>query len=139
MHIMVTDLVTKYKTKIVYYCMARQKNDGKGRLGGRAKGTPNKVTASIKQWLSELIDNNRLQIEQDLKNLPPKDRLQMLEKLMQYVIPKQKTEMEITGTAKLEREPNDIDLACIPEDILLNVADIIQESIFKETMQKKHC
>lgn len=69
--------------------MARQKNDGKGRMGGRQKGTPNKVTASVKDWLSELIDKNRGQIEADIKGLEPKDRLQVLEKLMQYVVPKQ--------------------------------------------------
>lgn len=69
--------------------MARPKNDGKGRLGGRQKGTPNKVAASVREWLSTLIDRNRRQIERDLNTLEPRERLQMLEKLMQYVIPKQ--------------------------------------------------
>lgn len=69
--------------------MARPKNDGKGRLGGRAKGTPNRVTATAKEWLTALIDKNRRQIERDLKQLEPKERLHILEKLMQYVIPKQ--------------------------------------------------
>ena len=69
--------------------MARQKNDGKGRLGGRAKGTPNRVTASIKDWVTQVIDKNRRQMERDIKALEPQDRLQMLEKLMQYVVPKQ--------------------------------------------------
>lgn len=69
--------------------MARTKNDGKGRLGGRAKGTPNKVTATAKEWLAALIDKNKRQIERDIKQLEPKERLHILEKLMQYVIPKQ--------------------------------------------------
>ena len=69
--------------------MARQKNDGRGRLGGRAAGTPNKVSGTLKEWLTSLIDKNRKQIEKDLKGLSPKDRLQVIEKLMQYVIPKQ--------------------------------------------------
>lgn len=69
--------------------MARQQNDGKGRMGGRAKGTPNKVTGTVKQWLTNLIDQNREQIEKDLQALEPKERLQMLEKLMGYVVPKQ--------------------------------------------------
>lgn len=62
---------------------------GTPKTGGRAKGTPNKVTASVKDWLSGLIDKNRKQIEKDLKQLEPKERLQVLEKLMQYVVPKQ--------------------------------------------------
>ena len=69
--------------------MARQKNDGRGRLGGRVAGTPNKVSGTLKEWLTLLIDKNRKQIEKDLKSLSPKDRLQVVEKLMQYVIPKQ--------------------------------------------------
>ena len=69
--------------------MARQKNDGRGRLGGRAAGTPNKVSGTRKEWLTSLIDKNRAQIEKDLQDLEPKERLQMMEKLMQYVIPKQ--------------------------------------------------
>lgn len=56
---------------------------------GRPKGTPNKITQDMRQWLSTVIDKNRRQIERDLKALEPKDRLQMLEKLMQYVIPRQ--------------------------------------------------
>lgn len=68
--------------------MARQKNDGKGRLGGRTKGTPNKVTKTAREWLTALVDKNRRQIERDLKQLEPKERLLILEKLLQYVIPK---------------------------------------------------
>ncbi len=69
--------------------MARQRNDGRGRLGGRTKGTPNKITASVRDWLAQVIDSNRGQMETDLTALEPKERLQMLEKFMQYVIPKQ--------------------------------------------------
>lgn len=81
--------------------MARQKNDGKGRMGGRQKGTPNKVTANVRDWLSELINKNRNQIESDLKRLDPKDRLQVLEKLLQYVLPKQQSVSEIVEFDKL--------------------------------------
>ena len=75
----------------------RQKNDGRGLLGGRAKGTPNKTTATVKEWLASLIDKNREQVEADLQALEPKDRLQMLERLMQYVVPKQQaTQSDVT-------------------------------------------
>ena len=67
--------------------MARPK--GTPKTGGRQKGTPNKVTASVRGWLSCLIDKNRKQIERDLKAVEPMERLQMIEKLMQYVVPKQ--------------------------------------------------
>ncbi len=69
--------------------MGRTKEDGRGRLGGRAKGTPNKVTCSTKEWIADLIDRNRKQIEDDLKNVKPIERLQIFERLMPYVLPKQ--------------------------------------------------
>ena len=56
---------------------------------GRPKGTPNRITADMRDWLSAVLDKNRKQMEKDLKRLEPKDRLQILEKMMQYVIPKQ--------------------------------------------------
>lgn len=75
----------------------RQKNDGRGRLGGRTKGTPNRTTATVKDWIASLIDKNREQVEADLVSLEPKDRLQMLERLMQYVVPKQQaTQTDVT-------------------------------------------
>lgn len=120
--------------------MARQKNDGKGRMGGRSKGTPNKITGTLKEWLNNILDENREQIERDLKALPPKERLIMFEKLLQYVIPKQKTELEITNTTKTESKENClIDWSCIPDDLLLKVADcILDEQYQKQQETHKH-
>lgn len=118
--------------------MARQKNDGKGRMGGRAKGTPNKVTRPLKEWLCYLVDENREQIESDLKALSPKDRLIMFEKLLQYVVPKQKTEVEVTNvlTAESQNESLD-DWACVPEDLLFEVADCIQNARYQKIIKEK--
>lgn len=69
--------------------MARQKNDGRGRLGGRAKGTPNKTTSTLKGWITQVIEENKGQMLEDLAILEPRERLQILERLMGYVIPKQ--------------------------------------------------
>lgn len=88
--------------------MARQKNDGRGRIGGRSKGTPNKVTSTVKDWISQLIDDNRSQIEKDIKKLSPKDRLQVFEKLMQYVIPKQQSVRADVDFSKLTETQLDL-------------------------------
>lgn len=76
-----------------------QKKGHTGNPHGRPKGSPNKVTTSMRVWLSELIDGNRKQIEMDLKALEPKDRLTMLERFMQYTLPKmQSIEQDLTMT-----------------------------------------
>lgn len=118
--------------------MARQKNDGKGRLGGRAKGTPNRVTTSVKDWISQVIDKNRLQAERDLKALSPKDRLLMLEKLMQYVVPKQKTEMEIKQVrVEKEKTEDEFDLTCVPTDLIVEVANYMLDARYKKLSNKQ--
>ena len=105
--------------------MARMKNDGRGRLGGRAKGTPNRVTGTVREWLSGLIDRNRKQMEADLATLDPKTRLFMLEKLMQYVIPRQTATAEEQREARAEaRQSQAIDLKPLTrEEIELLLAD----------------
>lgn len=65
------------------------KTKGCAKTGGRKKGTPNKTTGSVREWIAGVIDSNREQMESDLQELEPKERLAMLEKLMQYVVPKQ--------------------------------------------------
>ena len=38
--------------------VGRKKGDGKGRLGGRTKGTPNKVTKVTKEMVQDFLDEN---------------------------------------------------------------------------------
>lgn len=71
--------------------MGRQKNDGRGRLGGRKKGTPNKSTSDLKNWLSGVLNENRNQFEKDLRDLLPEERIKVLSGLFNYVIPKQQS------------------------------------------------
>jgi len=47
--------------------MARQKNDGRGRLGGRAKGTPNR-TVTVQEWAAGMLNGNRKKFEQAMKD-----------------------------------------------------------------------
>ena len=42
----------------------------------------------LRSWFSKLIDKNRDQIQRNLTALPSKELMQVLEKFMQYTIPK---------------------------------------------------
>lgn len=78
---------------------------GTPKSGGRQKGTPNKVTKSVRNVLEKVISRNARHIQRDLDALEPKDRLTLLEKFMQYVVPKQSAiKAEITDLS-----PEDIE------------------------------
>lgn len=71
--------------------MGRKKSDGRGRLGGRKKGTPNKITGDLKGWVSDLLNDNRRQFESDLRELLPVERVRVISGLFNYVMPKQQS------------------------------------------------
>lgn len=62
---------------------------GTPKTGGRKKGTPNKLTPTVKEWINGILSDNLEQMRDDLRMLEPKERLHMLFKLFEYVIPKQ--------------------------------------------------
>ena len=73
--------------------MARQKNDGRGRLGGRQKGTPNKATSSLRDIISKHWQqyHESGQFEKDLDSLDPQTRAVVMERYAQYIAPKMKS------------------------------------------------
>ena len=66
--------------------MGRMK--GSPKTGGRKAGTPNKVTADLKDWVSCILVDGKQQFEDDLKSLEPKERVKVYTTLLGYMIPK---------------------------------------------------
>jgi hypothetical protein len=58
------------------------------KTGGRTAGTENKTTKEIRAVLKELINDELLNIETLLCELQPKERLELVIKLMPFVLPK---------------------------------------------------
>jgi len=65
------------------------------KTGGRKAKTPNKTTSEMRNLFTELLSANLDNIQSDLDKLEPKDRLTILLKMSEYVIPRlQSTQME---------------------------------------------
>lgn len=67
------------------------------KTGGRKKGTPNKATSTLRDWFLQLVNDNRQQIETDLREMEAKDRLQWIEKILPYILPKVQNPIEVEG------------------------------------------
>ena len=106
--------------------MPRSKNDGRGRLGGRAKGTPNKATSTVKEWLTQLVDANRKQIEKDLKGMEPGERVKAIAQLLNFIVPKQQA---VSVEASIQAEYNEMAklLQTAPDEVIDRIADRIRE------------
>lgn len=65
------------------------------KTGGRQKGTPNKATASIRQALEPIVEEEIERLSDLLDQLDPKDRALLITKLLPYVAPKLQS-IEIT-------------------------------------------
>jgi len=75
--------------------MGRQKNDGRGRLGGRMKGTPNKETVPLKKHLRAHSagyftpdeKTGLSQYDMDVGELEPRDRIKAELDLLKFHTP----------------------------------------------------
>lgn len=62
--------------------MPRKANDGRGRLGGRTKGTPNKPPMPLHERVMNIINKNWQQFEADLQTLPQQKRAEVIAQLI---------------------------------------------------------
>lgn len=65
--------------------------DNKGKkTGGRQKGTPNKTTSTLRTAISKIVNDyyNSETLLEDINKLKPKERVDIMEKLAAYVVPK---------------------------------------------------
>lgn len=82
--------------------MGRQK--GTTKTGGRQKGSPNKITKAVKECISNMLTEytNSETFRKDFATLEPKERLMIVEKLMNYIVPK----MQSVAVEDVNKEKN---------------------------------
>ncbi len=58
------------------------------KTGGRGQGTPNRLTKELRTALKNILHQEIELLANHLENLEPKDRLEILIKLLPFVVPK---------------------------------------------------
>lgn len=84
------------------------------KTGGRKKGTPNKVTSTLRNVITDIVDDyyNSETFQEDIAKLRPKDRVEMMEKLTVYVVPKlQTTNIDMSSEGKKTIEDKLVELS----------------------------
>jgi len=71
------------------------------KYGGRQKGTPNRMTKELRSVLKDILYQELEQIQEHLETLNSKERVELLIKLMPYILPK------VTTISHTTNEPLD--------------------------------
>ena len=58
------------------------------KTGGREKGTPNRLTKELRTVLKDFMYNELQALPDHLNKLEPKERIEILIKMMPYILPK---------------------------------------------------
>ena len=61
------------------------------KTGRRELGTPNKTTSELRRVLKHMVDDELQNIQDNINELEPKERIELLIKLLPYVMPKVQT------------------------------------------------
>jgi hypothetical protein len=96
-----------------------------GNPGGKPIGSSNQQRVLLEKMRKIALDNIK-QIEQDLKQCEPRDRIRFIIQILTMVVPKPLNEKEIT---ELEVKPE--------KNINLRIADLMFENLTPDEMNQK--
>ncbi|WP_300597359.1 hypothetical protein [Niabella sp.] len=64
------------------------KNGGRTPGSGRAKGTPNKATVDLREFVTSFIAANATNLQKEFNKMSPAQKFAAFEKLLSYALPK---------------------------------------------------
>lgn len=95
--------------------MAKPK--GSAKTGGRKAGTPNKSTASMREWITQIINTNQAELATAFQTLEPKQKWDVAEKLLGYIVPKQQAVSNKIAFEELSEEELDLIISGLNNNI----------------------
>lgn len=82
---------------------------------GRPLNSTNKVTAPLKEAVSNLINDNWEQVQNDIEQMRPDLRVKLIFQLLDYVLPKQKS-IDVTEVSAPKNEFTVVEVIYKSED-----------------------
>ena len=73
--------------QLIHYKMSKIMFQENNKLGGRKKGSVNKATKEIREMFVKLVNDNLGQLDNDIKQMEPKQRFDAIIQLAKYILP----------------------------------------------------
>ena len=93
---------------------------------GRPAGKPNKVTGATKDWILDIIEENKERVRADLESMDSATRVKAVFSLLNFVTPKQQS-ISIEEQAKIEEDALFAFLENAPEEAINAIAERVLE------------
>ncbi|MCD8295457.1 MAG: hypothetical protein LUE27_09495 [Clostridia bacterium] len=95
-------------------------------MGGRGKGTPNKITSDLKGWIAQILEGGRVRFEACLNDLEPQEYIRVYTGLLNYVLPKQAS---VNPDSVLEKEKAMLQefVLSLPDEMVNRVAERLND------------
>ena len=99
---------------------------GSPKIGGRRKGTPNKVTGDLKKWIAEILEGNKEAFVVNLQASEPKDFCKTYTTLLGYVLPKM---VAVTPQEQAAAEFSELEALFnrLPDEAIIQIANKVLE------------
>lgn len=108
---------------------------GTPKTGGREKGTPNKVTADLRTWVNDILDNGKDTFIERLGNLDDRDYIRTFVGLLNYIIPKQAPTTP-DDVLRKEKEMLQEMMLSLPDELINRLANKLNDLNDKENESK---
>jgi hypothetical protein len=87
-----------------------------GNPSGRPKGAKGRIRTSVREFIKSIIDDDRDKFKEDMRSLSAKDRVDVMVKLMGFVVPKPQS-IVVQDMTPTEAGMGGVDIDSAPEDI----------------------
>ncbi len=69
----------------------RGRKPGTPKTGGRQPGSMNKITLEMRQWITDIVNDNKERFAANMASVDAEKHVQIMERLLGFIVPKPQT------------------------------------------------